>query len=56
MKGRSAALALLAVGSMPGTAQARVALVATQTPELPLIDLTSGDVVAGSRSLDPAAP
>src|SRR4051794_3386131 len=46
MKRRSAALALLAAGLAPATAEARVALVATQTPELPLIDLTSDRVVA----------
>jgi hypothetical protein len=46
MKRTSAALALLAVGLAPATAQARVALVATQTPELPLVDLTSDHVVA----------
>jgi len=46
MKRRAAALALCAIGVAPAAAQGRVALVATQTAELPLIDLSSDRVVA----------
>ncbi|MEA2127255.1 MAG: hypothetical protein QOJ85_146, partial [Solirubrobacteraceae bacterium] len=45
MKLTRAALALLAIGLAPATAQARVALVASETPELPLVDLGTDRVV-----------
>ena len=46
MRRTAAALALLTLALVPATAQARVALVATQTPELPLVDLSSDQIVA----------
>jgi Ca2+-binding RTX toxin-like protein len=46
MKLTRAACALLAIGLAPATAHARVALVASETPELPLVDLGSDRVVA----------
>ena len=46
MRRTAAALALLVLALVPTAAQARVALVATGTPELPLVDVSSDDVVA----------
>jgi Ca2+-binding RTX toxin-like protein len=46
MKRSIAALVLLSVGAAPAVAQARVALVATQSDELPLVDMSSDRVVA----------
>ncbi|MEA2150838.1 MAG: hypothetical protein QOD69_2668, partial [Solirubrobacteraceae bacterium] len=46
MRRTAAALALLALALVPAAAQARVALVATNTPELPVVDVSSDSVVA----------
>ena len=42
----AAALALLAFALIPAAAQARVALIATNTAELPLIDVSNDSVAA----------